>query len=224
LARLPFAGAAGERSEPARAIDRRVLVLGALAAVAAVALAIGLVRGRDEAAALPPGAIPIDVWAPYWTLTDTLPEADGRLAAIREASPFWYGARSATRIVLDDNIDVTRAEAMIDRIRDSDARLVPSIRDEMPAGGMAAVLANPTTRARHVDAVVAFAEQLDADGIDLDYEQFAFADGSSTWEATRPNWVAFVTDLAAALHDDGRTLTVSIPPVYDPAVSGERGY
>jgi HAD superfamily hydrolase (TIGR01509 family) len=224
LARLPFAGAGGERSEPARAVDRRALVIGALATVAAVVLAIGLVRGRDEAAALPPGAIPIDVWAPYWTLTDTLPEAEARLAAIREASPFWYGARSATRIVLDDNIDVTRADALIERIRDSDARLVPSIRDEMPAGGMAAVLANPSTRAQHVDAVTAFAEQLDADGIDLDYEQFAFADGSSSWEATRPNWVAFVTDLAAALHDDGRTLTVSIPPVYDPAVSGERGY
>ncbi len=36
--------------------------------------------------------------------------------------------------------------------------------------------------------------------------------------------MAFVRDLAAALHDDGRTLTVSIPPVYDPAVSGGSGY
>ena len=65
---------------------------------------------------------------------------------------------------------------------------------------------------------------VDADGIDLDYEQFAFADGRETWAATRPNWVAFVTELADALHADGRTLTVSIPPVYDADETGDSGY
>ena len=36
--------------------------------------------------------------------------------------------------------------------------------------------------------------------------------------------MTFVRELADALHADGRTLTVSIPPVYDPAVAGGSGY
>jgi spore germination protein YaaH len=94
----------------------------------------------------------------------------------------------------------------------------------MPAGGMAAVLADPTTRRQHIETILEFADDIGADGIDLDYEQFAFADGDATWAATSPNWVTFIRELAAELHDDDRTLTVSIPAVYDPAVSGSRGY
>ena len=36
------------------------------------------------------------------------------------------------------------------------------------------------------------------DGIDLDYEGFAFSDGRSSWTATRPNWAAFVAELGAS--------------------------
>jgi spore germination protein YaaH len=89
---------------------------------------------------------------------------------------------------------------------------------------MAAVIANPTTRARHIDTILEFADDIGADGIDIDYEQFAFSDGDATWATTSPNWVAFVRELAETLHADGRTLTVSIPPVYDPAVAGGSGY
>ncbi len=46
---------------------------------------------------------------------------------------------------------------------------------------MAAVLADPATRAQHVDAIAAFAADGEYDGIDIDYEQFAFADGRDTW-------------------------------------------
>jgi spore germination protein YaaH len=102
--------------------------------------------------------------------------------------------------------------------------IVPSIRDLMEAGGMAAVLADPATRATHVDTIAEFADDGDYDGIDLDYEQFAFADGRDTWQATRPNWVAFVTELAERLHADGRTLTVSIPPLYDSDETADSGF
>jgi hypothetical protein len=54
--------------------------------------------------------------------------------------------------------------------------VVPSIFDRTDEGVMAGILADPQQRARHVDAIVAFATDGDYDGIDLDYEQFAFAD------------------------------------------------
>ena len=89
---------------------------------------------------------------------------------------------------------------------------------------MAAILADPATRAQHVDAIANFAAVHDFQGIDLDYENFAFKDDRSTWGATRPNWVAFVEELGARLHADGRILTVTVPPIYDTGQSPDSGY
>jgi spore germination protein YaaH len=89
---------------------------------------------------------------------------------------------------------------------------------------MAAILADPATRRRHVEAIVEFASDGGYDGIDLNYEQFAFADGRDSWETTRPNWVSFVAELAEELHADDRTLTVSVPVVYDGGRTSDSGY
>ena len=89
---------------------------------------------------------------------------------------------------------------------------------------MAAVLADPTQRAIHVEALAKFAASGHFAGLDIDYEKFAYADDRSTWATTRPGWVAFITDLADRLHADGRTLTVSIPPVYDTGRTSDSGY
>jgi len=215
-----------EPQSTASSPDRRLFVLGGLAALTVVALLIGFLRsgGGGDSTPLPPGAIPIDVWAPYWTIADADAVAATRLDDVREVSPFWFGARGATSIVVDENASSEATDAFMEIAHDSDAKLVPSIRDEMPAGGMAAVLANPASRTTHVQTITDFADQLDADGIDLDYEQFAFADGRETWATTSPNWVAFIEELADELHADGRTLTVSIPPVYDETQTGDRGY
>lgn len=196
--------------------QRRLAIILGVVAVLVLGAVWLLNRGDDgpEPIVLPPGAIPVDVWAPYWTLDDTLPEAELRLAEVREASPFWFGARGVDEIVVDQNASAERTAEFIDRIGETPALFVPSIRDEMPAGEMAAILADPTTRSQHVDAIMAFADDLEVDGVDLDYEQFAFSDGRGSWAATRPDWVAFVTELAAALHADDLTLTVSIPPVW----------
>ena len=198
-----------------------------LAVLLTIALVIGLVatRGGDDGPPpLPPGAVAIDVWAPYWTLVDSLGDAEGRFAEMREVSPFWFGARGVSAIVTDEHSPQELTDDFMARARDSSARVVPSIRDQTAAGVMATILADPTTRTQHVAAILDFADRLDADGIDLDYEQFAFADGSASWATTSPNWVAFVAELADELHDGGRTLTISIPPVYDEEATGDRGY
>ena len=54
---------------------------------------------------------------------------------------------------------------------------VPAVRDGMPARAMAALLADPAQRAAHVAALVDLVESNGYAGIDLDYEQFALADG-----------------------------------------------
>ena len=62
------------------------------------------------------------------------------------------------------------------------------------------------------------------DGIELDYEKFAFSDGTSTWATTRPAWVAFVTELGTALHGAGKRLALAVPPMYDGTYTSSSGY
>lgn len=193
-----------------------------VALVAVLAVGIVLV-GRDEAPP-PKPVLPLDVWAPYWALDDSLTELDRRAGSMREISPFWFNSVGATEIVVDPNTPLDAAEEFLRIAERSGAAVVPSLVDAMPAGGMAAVLADPLTRTSHVETIVAFARDGDFDGIDLDYEQFAFADGRATWADTRPNWVAFVEELSAALRADGRSLTVSIPPVYDDDRGPDSGF
>jgi HAD superfamily hydrolase (TIGR01509 family) len=201
------------------------VVLASLAVVALAAAVIGfVVERRTDGDAGPPPLVPLDVWAPYWTLGDTVDELSGRIRSVREVSPFWYRATGATEISIDPNANAAATDEFIRIARRSNARVIPSVIDAMPAGGMAAVLSNPTTRAQHVATVVAFVLDNDFDGVDLDYEQFAFADGRATWGATRPHWVAFIRSLADELHRRGKTLTVSIPPVYDDGRTDTSGF
>ena len=195
------------------------MAVGALGAVAV--LAVVLLTRDDEQPALRP-VIAIDGWAPYWALDDSAGEISRRAGSMREVSPFWCNVTGITQIEIDRNAAEKLTEKFLKNTRD--AAVVPSIVDKLPAGEMAAILADPSTRQRHIETIVSFARSGDYDGIDVNYEQFAFADGRDTWEATRPNWVSFVTELAEQLRRDGRTLTVSIPVVYDDGQTSESGY
>jgi len=140
-----------------------------------------------------------------------------------QLSPFWYETRGATDVGLAANVTPELVAPFMDAARSSGARIVPAVADAMDAGGMAAVLADPSTRAQHVQTLVALARDQGFDGLDIDYERFAFADDKATWAATSPNWIAFLTELADALHAEGRILTVAVPPIYDGDQNPESG-
>ena len=199
------------------------MLAGLVTALIAVGGAALYVATTEEP--LPPKPdIPLDAWVPYWTLDDALPDIGRRGGSMREVSPFWFTAVGVDEIAIDPNAGVEATEAFMEALRRSGADVVPSIVDLLPAGEMAAIIADPDTRARHVEAIRQFAADGDYDGIDIDYEQFAFADGRDTWATTRPNWVAFIEELGAALRADGRSLVVSIPPVYDAGQTNASGF
>jgi spore germination protein YaaH len=86
------------------------------------------------------------------------------------------------------------------------------------------MLNDPIERSAHVDALARFVADNDFDGLDINYEKFAFSDDKDTWATTRPGWVAFITDLGARLHNEGRILTVSVPPIYDNGRTDDSGW
>jgi spore germination protein YaaH len=201
--------------------SRPTTMLGAGVLGVLTVLVVVLLTRNEESPALRP-VIAIDGWAPYWALDDSAGEISRRAGSMREVSPFWFNVTGATQIEPDRNAPEKLTKKFLKNTRD--AAVVPSIVDKLPAGEMAAILADPVTRQRHVETIVAFARNGNYDGIDVNYEQFAFADGRDTWETTRPNWVSFVAELAERLRSDGRTLTVSVPVVYDDGRTSESGY
>lgn len=214
-------GLGGARAATGR--RRRWLPLTALAALGVgAATAAWALRTPDAPPPLPD--IPFAGWAPYWALDTATPSVVANGALLHEVSPFWYEATDATTIGLAGNIGADQSLPFIAAVRDTGGALVPSISDGMPAGGMAAVLASPEQRAAHVEAIAALVAANGFDGIDLDYEKFAFADDRSTWEATSENWIAFLRELADRLHADGKLLAVSVPPIYDTGRTADSGY
>ena len=79
-------------------------------------------------------------------------------------------------------------------------------------------------RQAHIQQLLPLVDQQGYDGIDIDYENFAFADGTSTWSQTRPAWVAFISELSAALRERGKLLTVAAPPMFNTSQNGSSGY
>ena len=217
-------------SEPERRPTRRAVVLAA-AALALLAVVVALVLRRDDdptdvapPPARPPIPVAVHAWTPYWALEDALPEMEARAPTMAQLSPFWWVATDVESIEVQPNTPADEAEQFLETARELGVPLVASILDGTEPGAMAEILADPDQRSRHVDTIAGFADDGDFDGIDIDYEQFAFADGRDTWSSTRPNWVAFVEELAARLHDDGRILTVSVPPVYDAGQTADSGF
>src|SRR5262245_30120150 len=139
------------------AARRRIAVIVGCALVTLAAALVLVLRpgGGDDTTEATTG---LDAWAPYWALEDSVTEVERRSGDLRDLSPFWYAAEGVDSIVVDGNAPAAEVEAFLASARDTGARIVPSVVDAMPPGAMAALLADPAQRARHVRALADFAE------------------------------------------------------------------
>lgn len=207
------------RERPIDPPRRRTIRTTALAAVA-VTVAAAL-PWRGDAGAVTPGRF-VTGWIPNWStsvVTDGIRALDaGWEGVFAEVSPFGFSATGAGTIATSGTeSNLTRS---VNALRARRLPVVPSITDGTGRLVMAGILADPATRIQHVQAITNLVLARGYDGIDLDYEGFAFSDGRSSWDATRPNWAAFVAELGAALHANGKLLSVTVPPIWNGGNSG----
>ena len=191
--------------------------------------------GAPSPAAADGGKV-VSGWMPYWRTSPASPQGVASAVAVADissdVSPFWYSAVKGgpNGVTVRFNPGFTNAAAnaawSMQQLRAAGLTVLPAIADGSGKGTMAAVLSDPVKRAGHIADIVALVMGQGYDGIDLDYEVFAFSDGRASWDATRPNWVAFVNELAAALHAQGKLLSVTIPPPCNtkPQCGGTNGY
>ena len=193
----------------------------------AVFLFISNVLVVDSSFAAQPRKI-LTGWIPYYQMKTSLPSALTNSDLIKEVMPFWYtlkitnGNVTITDLYSPANPSVPMAEPLT-AIRNAGYKIIPTITDGTAKLALAKFLANPENRAKAVAAITNLISTNGFDGIDLDFENFAFLDGNASWPTTKPNWVLFVNELAAAVHAQQKLLSITTPYLLDPA-TGKQGY
>jgi len=138
--------------------------------------------------------------------------------------PFWYTLTSATGIkdkyVTQNSIDKSIPIATLQSLG---IKVLPTITDGTAEGALSKIMGSDATRATLVKTITDLVMANNYDGIDLDFEGFAFVDKIATWPTIQPRWVEFISDLSAALHANNKLLSVTTPYLLDP-VTGKKGY
>ena len=184
---------------------------------------------QSAEAANPPRKI-LTGWLPYYSMKTYLPAVLSNADLIKEIMPFWYTLKydgKTKKAVVTDvyktaNPSVPIAEPLA-ALRNAGMTIIPTISDGTDKLVLANLLAKPVSRKQVIDAIVATVASQNYDGIDLDFEGFAFIDPNTTWKTTAPNWVLFVKELSAALHAQKKILSITTPYLFNPA-DAQKGY
>jgi len=169
-------------------------------------------------------------WIPYYSMKTALPDALNNADLIKEVMPFWYtlkydGKTKATFIAdlyQPANPSVPIAEPLA-AMRNAGFSIIPTITDGTTKLVLAELLKKSSSRTQVVNTIMNLVRTNSYDGIDLDFEGFAFVDGNATWKSTAPGWIALVKELSAALHAENKVLSVSTPYVLNPK-DAQKGY
>ena len=169
-------------------------------------------------------------WLPYYSMKTYLPAVLSNADLIKEIMPFWYtlkyDGKTKKPVVADvyktanPSVPITEPLAAL---RNAGMTIIPTITDGTDQMVLANLISKPVSRKQVVDAIVATVASQNYDGIDLDFEGFAFIDPNTTWKATAPNWVLFIKELSAALHSQKKILSVTTPYLFNPAEK-QKGY
>lgn len=167
-------------------------------------------------------------WMPNWEGSQARTGLAAAPGLFTDGSPFSFAATGITTFSLSGSEDTLRLNIAAIRAAGPGVEVLPTITDGITSsatkGAMAAVLHDPVARAQHEDAILGLVISRGFDGIDLDYEDFAFTDPKRTWDATKPDWARFVIELGDKLHQNGKLLSITVPPIWNGGTSGYTVY
>jgi spore germination protein YaaH len=169
-------------------------------------------------------------WIPYYSIKTSLPAAINNADLIEEVMPFWYTLKyngttklaGVTDLYTPANPSIPMEQTLAS-LRSAGFLIIPTITDGTIENMLASLLEKPTSRTQIVKAITDLVIAKNFDGIDLDFEGFAFVDSNKTWTKTAPLWTAFIKELSIALHAQKKLLSVSTPYVLDPTEKS-KGY
>lgn len=197
--------------------------------LAILLVVIPLAQAEIARADNPPRKI-LTGWLPYYSMKTYLPAVLANADLIKEIMPFWYTLRYDSKTKRPVVVDVyTTANPSVPiatplaALRNAGMIIIPTITDGTSELMLARLISKPVSRKQVVDAIMTMITSQNYDGVDLDFEGFAFIDSPSTWKATAPNWVLFIRELSVALRAQNKLLSVTTPYVFNPA-ERQKGY
>lgn len=138
--------------------------------------------------------------------------------------PFWYTITSATTIkdkyVTQNSINKAIPIATLQSLG---IKVLPTITDSTKEGELSKIMGTDASRANLIKTITNLVMTNKFDGIDLNFEGFAYVDKIATWPTIQPRWVKFVSELSTALHAQNKLLSVTTPYLLDPT-TGKKGY
>ncbi len=169
-------------------------------------------------------------WIPYYSMKTSLPAALNNADLIKEVMPFWYTLKFdgknkslfVSDLYVSGNPSIPIATPLA-AMRAAGFQIIPTITDGTDKLVLSNLLASAANRTKTAKTIFDFVMLNNYDGVDLDFEGFAFVDGNTTWAKTAPLWVAFVKELSAMLHANNKLLSVSSPYNFNPTEK-QKGY
>ncbi len=203
----------------------------ALALILTLALAVQLVPSANaETTNLGSPRKILTGWIPYYGMSTSLPTAVANADLINEVMPFWYtlklNNKSKKPYILDLYTPGNPSVAIdipLTKMRNAGFKIIPTITDGTEKLVLAKLLEKSSDRADVIKVIMDLVMSKNFDGIDLDFEGFAFVDGTASWPATKPNWVLLVKELSEALRAKGKILSVTAP-VHFSLTERQKGY
>lgn len=125
-----------------------------------------------------------------------------RINGYHEVSPHSFTIEADGSLTTNNPVSDT---VLVDYARANNIDYIPSVSSGWDNGPrLLKILNDPKLRADHVNAIIKAARTWNVDGIDLDYENLP--------PESQKGYTAFVTELGTALHNEGRLLSVTVPP------------
>lgn len=124
-----------------------------------------------------------------------------RLKSYNEISAFSYTVERDGSLTANDPVS---DGVLVDFARANNIRVVPTVSSTWNSTHIVNILRSPTLRANHINAIMQVAQSPLIDGIDIDYENLP--------PSSRQAFTDFITQLAFYVHNEGKTLSVTVPP------------
>lgn len=149
-------------------------------------------------------------WIPYWDQEEGFQSFVQHAESLDYLSVFWYGLSKEGNIITYQNAKVDKN--IIDFAHQKNVKVLALLANlpdddedaDWDSERVEKVITTPQARAKHIAAILKLVEENNFDGISLDYENLD--------DNQRNNFSNFVTELAQALHANGKELGVAIHP------------
>ena len=181
-----------------------------------------LFNAQEASRLVPEGQRYVSAWVPYWTYDAGMKSFTDNSELFTELTTFFHTVVDNGRI--QEWVSPQQRRTAIDAAHEGGVPAIAAVIDNTPAKKMARIISKPKTRQAHIEQLLELVDDDGYDGIDIDYEQFAFADGTDTWPKTMKNWTTFIEELSAQLRLRDKSLTVAVPPVFNGEQDGSSGY